>query len=310
MGERPRVVVFGMRGVGSLPVLREVMAAGYDVRAVMMPGPPGSRTLPPLLGKRSLLPMAGAGNEPVHIDDLARREGIPVLLVGSLRRAEVAAVIATFEPDVIAVSCFPLRVPSAILQLPRLGCLNIHPSLLPVGRGPEPVFWTLRRGESMTGVTVHVMDQGFDSGPIVLQERVPVPVDVRLPAFERALAERGARLLVQAVAGLSCGVIAPVPQAHDLATTAPMPTGNDFLIPTDRDAEWAYRFARAVAPLQGPLAVLDVRTGKRIAVSDAIDWTRDRCIESQQPIDSATIAVQFRTGSVRFLRARKEVTQE
>jgi methionyl-tRNA formyltransferase len=152
------------------------------------------------------------------------------------------------------------------------------------------------------------MDQGFDTGPIVLQEQIPVPAEVRLPAFERVLAERGARLLVRAVTGLSRGEIEPVPQDNNLATTktAPIPTDDDFLLPTDRDAAWAYRFARAVAPLEGPLAVHDLDSGKRIPVRDAIDWTPVRGKLGPRSRDSASIVVPFRTGSVRFLLPREE----
>jgi methionyl-tRNA formyltransferase len=300
MPDRLRVVVFGMRGVGSLPVLRELLAAGHDVRAVVMPGPPGLRTLPPMPSQRTAVPMAGAGTDPGHLDELARSLAIPVLLAGRLRRPEVVEAIVEHEPDLIAVSCFPTRIPAEVLGLPRLGCLNVHPSLLPVGRGPEPVFWTLRRGDAVTGVTVHLMVEGFDSGPILLQEEIEVPVGVRLPEFERVLAEIGARLLIRVIAGLARGEITGVPQDDRLATTAPIPTADDFLLPTDHTAEWAYRFARAVAPLEGPLAVLDVITGERVPIRDAIDWEPEGVVSRQRTREAETVTIPFRAGSVRF----------
>src|SRR4051812_9823970 len=114
-----RVVVFGMRGgVGSLPVLRELLAAGHDVRTVVMPGPPGLRRLPQLPRQPRVVPMAGAGVGSVYLDEVARTAEIPVILAGSLRRPEIVEAIARFEPDLIAVSCFPLRVPLKVLRLP------------------------------------------------------------------------------------------------------------------------------------------------------------------------------------------------
>ncbi|MEA2583036.1 MAG: methionyl-tRNA formyltransferase [Thermomicrobiales bacterium] len=309
---RPRVVLFGMRYVGSPPVLRELLAAGYDVRAVVMPGPPGMMALPSLPGtnvwRGNFIPLADVSTEPgntpgENVDDMARAAGIPVLLVGSLRRPEVVAAIAAYQPDVIAVSCFSLRLPPPVLALPRFGCLNVHPSLLPRGRGSDPVFWTLRRGERETGITIHLMDEGYDSGPILLQERVAVPEGVRLLDFERELSEQGGRLLVTAIDGLVAGEIVPTPQDDRLATMAPEPIAEDYVVPTDRPAEWAYNFVRGVAPLNGPLMLHVAGTNERSRLHDAISYSRDG--RQKLPIERSDneILVQFAPGVVRFSTA-------
>ncbi len=307
-GNRLGVVLFGMRYVGSPPALRALLAAGYDVRAVVMPGPPGMTALPPRadggIGRGDFIPLTetSAEGEP-HVDEIARAAGVPVLLTGSLRRQDVIAAIAAFRPDVIAVSCFTLRVPPALLGLPRFGCVNVHPSLLPRNRGVDPVFWTLRRGEQETGVTIHLMDEGYDSGPILIQERVAVPDGVRLPDFERRLSELGGRLLVRAIEGVAKGELVPVRQDDRLATTAPEPTDEDYVVPTDRPAEWAYNFVRGVAPLDGPLVVQDVASGDRIRVRDAVSYSRDG--RQARPVErtGGEISVQFAPGVVGFVTA-------
>jgi methionyl-tRNA formyltransferase len=307
-GDRPGVVLFGMRYVGSPPALRALLGAGYDVRAVVMPGPPGMTSLPPLpgagIGSGNYIPLtetSAKGNE--HVDDVARAAGIPVLLAGSLRRQEVVDAIAAYRPDVITVSCFTLRVPPALLGLPRFGCVNVHPSLLPLNRGLDPVFWTLRRGERETGVTIHLMDEGYDSGPILLQERVAVPDGVRLPDFERQLSELGGRLLVRAIEGLVSGEIVPVPQDDRLATTAPEPTADDYVVRTDRSAVWAYNFVRGVAPLDGPLVLHVVASGERIRLRDAMSYSRDGRQERPVERDGDRVSVQFSPGVARFWTA-------
>jgi methionyl-tRNA formyltransferase len=301
----PRVVFFGMRYLGSPPSLRALLAAGYDVRAVVMPGPPGMTSLLPLAPSPShttgYIPLTVAdGSADEHIDDIARAAGIPVLYAGSLRKSDVVRAIAAYRPDVIAVSCFTLRVPPVLLTLARYGCVNVHPSLLPRWRGVDPVFWTLRSGDPETGITIHLMDEGFDTGPILVQERMPVPEGIRQPEFERDLSERAGPLLVEAIDGLVSGKIVPVPQTDRLATRAPEPAPEDYVVSTDRTARWAYNFVRGVAPLDGPLVLHVASTGLRIPIRDALSYSPDA--RGGQPIEQAgnEVSVRFAPGVVRF----------
>lgn len=304
-GSRPRVVFFGMRYLGSPPSLRALIAAGYDVRAVVMPGPPGMTALPPLdpskSGSGDFIPLSvvSVGSEE-NVDDIARAAGIPVLLAGSLRRPDVVEAIAAYEPDVIAVSCFTLRVPRVLLDLPRFGCVNVHPSLLPRWRGVDPVFWTLRSGDEETGITIHLMDEGFDTGPVLIQERIAVPEGIRQADFERELSERAALLLVKAIDGLVADEIAPAPQDEGLAINAPEPSPEDYVVPTDRSARWAYNFVRGVAPFEGPLMLHVVSTGERIPLRDALSYSADELQECPIERRGDEVSVQFTPGVVRF----------
>ena len=137
--------------------------------------------------------LAGAATGGSAPERAATAAGVPA--VGLRDVAAARALVAADAPDAVAVACFPWKLPAALLALPPLGCLNVHPSLLPLGRGPEPVFWTLRRGERETGASVIRMDAGWDTGPLLAQERLPVPLGVRAPALEAELMARGGRLL-------------------------------------------------------------------------------------------------------------------
>lgn len=262
-------VYFGMAGAFSRPPLEALLRAGVAVRAVVLPALPGLpgasvtsgtdhdapfTVLPPRpassSGRRALpllTPIRDAGADTDTILQIAAARGIPVLELRRLADPRTAAALAAFAPDVICVACFSRRVPSAILRVPRLGCLNVHPSLLPANRGPDPLFWTFRNGDAETGVTIHVMDEGLDSGPIIAQRTIPVEAGITKMELEHICATVGGDLLLEALGGLAEGRLSPQPQDAQLATTYPWPSADDFVITPDRPARWAHAFARGVA---------------------------------------------------------------
>src|SRR3712207_3286729 len=148
-----RVLFLGQSCITALPPLTALLEAGFEVPAVVLARQPGRRL--------------------DEIQRVAASASIPVVWVNSAAGATEA--IRSVAPQVAVAACFLWRLPREAFETPPLGILNVHPSLLPAGRGPEPVFWTLRRGEPVTGVTVHRMDEGFDTGPIVAQAEIPVP---------------------------------------------------------------------------------------------------------------------------------------
>lgn len=285
MGAGLKVVFLGMACGGSAAALAALLAGGVEVRGVVVAGLGGGGG-----------GVAGRGGAAAGV---AGGAGVPVLGVGGMGR-ETIAEIAGYGPDAVVAGCFPWRVPGALLDLPRFGCFNVHPSLLPTGRGPDPVFWTLRRGEPRTGATVHRMDGGFDTGPIVAQEAVDVPPGVRAPDLERRLMEIGGRLAVGALPRLAAGELVPTPQPEADATRAPIPTAGDWAMPTTLPAAWAYAFARGVAPLGGPLAVLIGATGERRPVRDALGWGSEAMDAAVVDEGEGVIRVRFRPGWVRL----------
>lgn len=270
VSNQPRLLFFGMRCAFSAPPFAALIEAGCDLRALVLPAPHGAPALrfcSP--GRRNLIRLPLADAVPT-VDELAERAGIPVLEIGDVRSPDVIAALREFEPDAIAVACFPRKIPAAIRDLPRFGCLNLHPSLLPRWRGSEPLFWMFKAGDVEGGITVHLMDGGFDTGPILLQERVPVPDGVDGRAFERELATAGGKLLAEAIAGLVGETVSPVAQEDSLATVALMPNDQDLVIRSDQPARRIFNLVRGIVPLWGPLTLHIVETGAEIPVNGAV----------------------------------------
>lgn len=256
-GGAPRIVYFGMFGPLSLAPLLGLLDAGLLVCAVIVPATVSTSverdgTLRPLRppaarSARSRPPAKLLGKT---IVDLAWERDIPAFEVAALADATVAPLRA-FAPDLIAVSCFSFKFPAALLALPPLGCLNLHPSPLPRNRGPAPLFWAFREetvdGVVQGGVTAHLMDEGLDSGPMAMQEQFLVADGATGGELELRCAAVGSGLLVAAARGLADGSIAPKAQDEAQATTYPWPQAGDFIITTDRPARWAFNFIRGTA---------------------------------------------------------------
>ena len=275
-----RVLFLGQSCTTAMPPLTALLEAGFEVPAVVLARQPGRR-----LGE---------------IQRVAASGGIPVVWVNSAAGATEA--IRSFAPQVAVAACFLWRLPREAFQTPPLGILNVHPSLLPAGRGPEPVFWTLRRGEPITGVTVHRMDEGFDTGPIVAQAEMPVPAGIAAPDLERALMTLGGSLLVDALPALAAGTLQPWPQPAVGVSQAPLPRPADWTMMSSLPAAWAWCFARGVAPLGGPLTA--IAGGTAIRVAAALDWSADeRLPEPVLDDDDGTVRVRFSPGWVRFRRS-------
>ncbi|MDQ3779308.1 MAG: methionyl-tRNA formyltransferase [Chloroflexota bacterium] len=278
----PRIVLMGMACAASAPPLIALLKGGAHLVAVVL----AEASRPP--------------GEPSVLASRAVAAGVPVVPVTAMTAATVAT-IAGVRPDLIVVACFPWRLPVALLALPRFGAVNVHPSLLPVGRGPEPVFWTLRRGERQTGVTLHQIDAGFDTGPILARDVLPVPPAVRAPRLEEELMRRGGALLVEILPRLLAGEIEPAPQDDARATRAPLPAPADWVMPTTLPAAWAYRFTRGVAPLGGPLTLAVGATGQTYPVRDALAYEATATMAEPLVVEApGVLRARFRPGWVRF----------
>lgn len=147
--------------------------------------------------------------------------GIPVLMPEKINTQETLAVLRDLQPDVIVVVAYGQILKRAILDLPRLGCINLHASLLPRYRGAAPVQWAIARGERETGVTTMFMNEGLDTGDIIFQEAEPIRPDDTAAALQARLAQRGAGLLDRTLLALRAGTAPRRPQDPAAATFAP-----------------------------------------------------------------------------------------
>lgn len=259
-----RVLFFGMLGTLTRLPLAALLAAGVEPCGLVLPVeivPPfelvdNGRSSHPILPIRPQYPalnLLPTGQLPPPLA-LAAAYEVPAFAVRQLAAPETVATLAALQPDLICVSCFPHRLPPAILALPRLGCLNVHPSLLPRFRGPAPLFWALRTGVLETGVTVHFMDENFDTGDVVGQRPFPLPTGITHSELETQLAQIGAKLLVETVQEAASGLLPRQPQPTGFASD-PWPRDADFALDTHWSAQHAFNFMRGTSNWERPYFV-------------------------------------------------------
>lgn len=187
---------------------------------------------------------------------LAKDAGLPVLQPLKMKDPALLGALRDWKPEVIAVTAFGRILPPAILELPPLGCVNVHASLLPAYRGAAPVQWALINGEQETGVTTMLMDAGMDTGPILLQERLAIRPDETAGALSVRLAEIGGRLLVTTLRGLKERALTPRQQDGAKATLAPLLKKEDGLIDWARPAPAIANRIRGLTPWPGAFTFL------------------------------------------------------
>jgi methionyl-tRNA formyltransferase len=221
----------------AVPALDSLLAAGHQVALVL--------TQPPRPAGRG----QALRRSPVH--ERAAAAGLEVACPASLRDPAEAAALAARRLDAAVVVAYGLILPPAVLAAPRLGCLNIHASLLPRWRGAAPMQRAILAGDAETGVTIMQMDAGLDTGPILLQEALPIPPDMTGGRLHDALAALGARLILPALAGLAAGRLAPRPQPAEGACYAAKLTPAEARLDWRRPAAALERQVRAFDPWPG-----------------------------------------------------------
>ncbi|HYN88682.1 MAG TPA: methionyl-tRNA formyltransferase [Ardenticatenaceae bacterium] len=309
-GTGPRVLFFGTPGAFSLPPLAALSDAGLEVVAVFVPAPrpllPGA---PPIRGVQPVatpVELTLLRPEAEHsVIELAWARRVPVYQVGRLRDPAVLSLARELAPTTICVACFPAILPPELLAIPTSGALNVHPSLLPAFRGPAPIFWVFRQGERRTGVTVHLIDAGLDTGDIVAQEGFELPDGILGTEVNRRCAEIGGRLLVEAVEAMADGRLDRQAQDEDRASYFSWPAAADFELSVTRPARWAFNFMRGADEWQRPFEV--VSGNERIPVRAALDWWPDRRLERAWVVQGNEILVQFTPGVLRAVLASTDV---
>lgn len=276
----PRVLFFGVEGSFSWPSLYALDESVIDICAIVKPVPKATRKSAKLPAITRLESSRGRSSLPMHdspydiFTRFAENRDIPLYEVRRLADPETVATLAAHEPDLICVACYPSRIPRAVLDIPRLGCLNVHPSLLPDNRGPSPLFWVFRLGYTHAGVTIHFMDEGFDSGDIVMQEAFPVPEGIGYMKLEDQCAALGGKLLARAVWEVYLRREQRIPQDEAHSTYHSYPTVEDFVVPVAKwSADHVYNFFRG-AKIWGEAMKVRV-DGKNITIDGATDYTLD-----------------------------------
>jgi len=204
---------------------------------------------------------------------VALDNGLPVLQPPSLRQPEAVAELQALSPDVIVVAAYGHILRTEVLAIPPKGCLNVHASLLPKYRGAAPIAAVILAGEEETGVTIMLMDEGMDTGPILSQAACPIsPQDTR-KSLSAKLAQLGANLLTDTLPGWLAGEIEPRPQDHRQASCSRIIAKEDGLIDWSQSAVEIWRRSRAYDPWPGTYTYWRGRLLKVLSAQALPHWS-------------------------------------
>ena len=221
----------------AVPSLEKLIAEGFElVGIVTQPDRPSGR------GKR-LTP------SPVKV--VAAAHNLPIHQPERVRHRDSVHVLRELQPDVIVVAAFGQILPRSVLELPPYGCLNVHPSCLPKYRGAAPIQWALINGETETGVTIMLLDEGEDTGDIILQNSLPIDGLDNAATLSVRLANLAPSLLIQALGRISDGPPPHQPQDHSQATHAPRLTKEVGQIDWNQPADQIRNLVRGVSMWPG-----------------------------------------------------------
>ena len=232
----------------ALPAFIALLDAGHDIAAVYTrsPKPSGRRGL-------ALTP------SPVHA--LADMRSLTVRTPATLREPREQAAFAALDLEVAVVVGYGLLLPVPILAAPRHGCLNLHPSILPRWRGAAPIQRPIMAGDAETAAAIMMMEEGLDTGPVALEQRVPIPPDATAGDMHDALAQLGATLMVEALKRLAAGTLAPRPQAESGVVYAAKIDKAEARIDWSRPAREVHDLIRALSPFPGAWTEADLGKG-------------------------------------------------
>jgi len=291
-----RLLVFGIPGRLSAAPFKRLLQAGANICALIVPAAEANHHKAPQ-------PLTPPSPESVglslvdsqNIIQLAWSHSVPVWQISALTNPQAVALITGLQPDLVVVLCFPYIFPAALLQLPPHGCLNLHPSLLPAYRGPAPLFWIARHDERTTGVTLHFLDEGLDSGDIVAQTRFERPEGMTEAGLEQRCAKAGADLLLAALSRLEQGSLPHHPQNEANASYFSWPGDNDCVVPLHWPARRAFNFLRGAN--NWPL-VIQVNS-QQFYLRVAISYAADQSLSEPYILLGNELWVQFQPGVLR-----------
>lgn len=269
----------------AVPSLQLLVSSGYEVVAVVtQPDRPKGR-------KKTLTPPP--------VKEAALSLGIPVLQPERMRNPEAVAELAGFKPDLIVTAAYGQILPKAVLELPRLGCINVHGSLLPKYRGGAPIQRSIIDGESVTGVTIMYMAEGLDTGDMISSVALQIlDEDTSGTMFEK-LSAAGAKLLGETLPAIIDGSAKAVPQAEEEATYAPNLNRDDERIDWSKPARALFNQVRGLSPMAGAFTYLNDEVFK-IRACEPVQG-QDKNAEPGEIVSADANGIVVQTGEGRLL---------
>jgi methionyl-tRNA formyltransferase len=207
--------------------------------------------------------------KPSPVKNEAEKAGLLILQPQKIKEPDFIDKLKRLNPPVIVVVAYGQILPPEIIHLPEYGCVNVHASILPKYRGAAPINWAIINGETTTGITTILMDEGMDTGPVLLQEETEIKPDDTAGTLSQRLSEIGASLLIRTLEGLVHGSIKPVPQTGE-ATYAPILKKSDGVIQWSKSAQEISNFVRGMNPWPGAYCFMN---NERFKIFKAIPFS-------------------------------------
>ncbi len=243
---------------------------------------------------------------------LALSRGLDVVQIEKFKVAGTMEKLAALKPDLIVVAAFGLLLPPEVLSLPKSGCANVHPSLLPQHRGPSPVAAAILKGDEVTGVTIMLMDPGMDTGPILSQKKVPISEEDTTGSLRAKLSQVGAQLLIETLPLWIEGRINPQPQDEGRASYSRMIKKEDGEIDWRLTTQELWRRIRAFDPWPGSFTTWRGNRLKLIKVTPIYDerYGEPGKVVALAPPHKVSVGVQTGDGVLGLVRVQLEGKRE
>jgi methionyl-tRNA formyltransferase len=239
------------------------------------------------------------------VKELAMRAGLPVFQPERVRSGELEAWLRELRVDVALVAAYGRILPGEVLSAPRLGCVNLHASILPSYRGAAPIQWALMHGQSETGISLMQMDEGMDTGPVYAIRKIPITAGANAGQLTAGLAALAADMVRHELLAVLDGRLTAVPQDHRLASPAPPISREHAYIDWTRSNVDIVNQVRALAPVPGAFTFAGARRLKVLEASIASGETRGHPGEVLDA-GATSIEVACGSGSIGLLRAQVE----
>ncbi|MBX3071488.1 MAG: hypothetical protein KF883_13370 [Thermomicrobiales bacterium] len=319
------VTFFGRHCRFSARILSALLEHGHHVGLIVLPGRPGTGARiaqsPSAKPRLALTPVDRSVAALPTVSSLAWSAGVKVAEVSREELESIPLRYRELSTGIAVSACYPWRLPENVLDAPPAGAVNVHPSLLPAHRGPDPVFWTLHAGDRMTGSTIHQMTGRLDGGPILAQRPLEIPLRIRYHDLEQQLVDLGAHLLCETLDRIATGASSAIEQADTDESFEDFPSRTDLQIDPTWPAERAFRFVYGAGASHGPITLLlpdgetrllrdalTLRTGKQPHLPDGKTRLPHDALAlrtGKQPLPAESdgdgrVAVQFSDGVVVF----------
>lgn len=290
-----RILFYSTLSVYSYAVLEHLLKNNIDISAIVLPGIEPSTLTPEKLIE---IPHVAA---PRHstVELLGLKHNIRTIYTQDLEHPSLLSQINEFNTDFSLVACFPYKIPQSLCSTSTYGCLNLHPSLLPRYRGPTPVFWQLRNNEPLIGMTLHCIDNEFDTGDIVAQSGIKLTNGMRSRAIDMRLGEAGAKLFIEYINKQKTTLekLSSAPQNHQQATYFSSPTDADFQLSLDWTATHAFNFMRGTDQWQRPYCITIDK--KLLYLAAATAFSPNYPLTQTYTIENGIVSIKFKQGVLR-----------